>query len=146
MKHLQGTSIRGGQRHERIFDLLETLAVDVETVTRSKHACAIVYGNKILSVGTNRGITHPIQKKYASHETAIWVHAEIDAIAKATRRYGPELLQKSSLYVLRLRYENGHPRKQVRGQSKPCIGCQGAINAFRIKKVFYTTSCGFECF
>lgn len=129
------------QRHRKILDLLETVAIDVESVTRSRHAAAIVYKNTILSIGTNRNVTHPFQKRFATHEDAIWIHAEIDAINKAIKRHGTDLVKRSSLYVLRVKHEGNCI---VRANSRPCSGCQQAIATFEIRNVFYTMDNGFD--
>src|ERR1700740_1935629 len=129
-------------RNEKIFGLLQTVATDVETVTRSKHAAALVHKNTILAIVSNRGITHPFQKRFSmqaedavgrGYDHAIWIHAELDAINKAVKRHGTELVERSSLYVLRVKYADNKCSKIVRAMSKPCEhGCQQAIAAFGI--------------
>lgn len=128
-------------RHEKIFDTLHTVAVDVGG-TRSKHAAAIVHKGSIISIGTNNRITHPFQKRFASNEEEIWIHAELDAINKALKRHDTDFLKRCSLYVIRVKNDK---KKLVRAYSKPCAnGCQKAIATFGIKRVAYTTDDGVE--
>lgn len=132
------------RRHDKIFDILHTVATDVVSPCRQRHAAAIVHHGKIVSIGANRDTTHPFQHRFAVNKKAIYIHAELDAINKALKSgLAHAELSNSSLYVLRLKYSGQDKHSLVRGLSKPCTnGCQQAIAAFDIRKVFYTTDDG----
>lgn len=97
-----------------------------------RHAAAVVYKNRIISVGWNKWKTHPFQKRYGRNEESIFLHAEIDAIIKAINMYGTSFLKDCDLYVVR------YTRSKKAGNSKPCTGCSKAIEAFSIKSVHHT--------
>lgn len=107
---------------------------------RSKHSALILYKNEIISVGFNRIKSHPFQKKYAKANEAIFLHAEISAIKQSLRRISLKELKKSTLYVARVRLNNGNKPSFM--YSKPCEGCMRAIVEFDINKVFYTEDGG----
>jgi deoxycytidylate deaminase len=98
-------------------------------VRSSRHAAAIVYKGQILSFGLNSMKTHPIMWKFGRNKEAIYLHAEIDAIVRCINKYGTVVLPKSTLYVVRINKAG----KIV--HSKPCSGCQRAIESFNIQKV-----------
>lgn len=101
-------------------------------------AAMIVKDRDVISIGTCKMKTHPLQKRYQPNAEAIFLHAEIDAIAKALNKISREDLQKSTLYILRLKKPAKYAKNFVRAMAKPCKGCAAAIGAFKIKKVFYT--------
>lgn len=117
---------------KQMLSFLEREALEGEAIRGSKHACAIVHKNKLLAVGTNKLKTHPIMLKYGKNEKAIFLHAEMDAIVRVINLHGADILSECDLYVMRLTQGN-----KV-GNSKPCSGCQRAIEAFNIKKVYHT--------
>jgi len=75
-------------------------------------------------------------QRFCKHPEAVWLHAEIDCIVKVVNRYGTEALKDSELYVARVLKDGSL------ANSQPCEGCQRAIEAFQIKRVFYTTTKG----
>lgn len=96
---------------------------------------AVLYsrnGTKI-GEGMNKMKSHPLAKKFSKHEEAIFLHAEIAAIADALRQRYPSNLEGSTLYVARV-LANGTP-----AMAKPCAGCQKAIIEFGIGDVVWTT-------
>ncbi len=128
-------------KHEKALNLLAVVAEGVSRKTASagaRVAASIVYKNKIISIGTNSLKSHPFQKKYASVEHAIYLHAETDAIRLALRHLTESELAKATLYVCRVKHQNGGNSPVIWGLSKPCIGCQRAIATFNISKVVYS--------
>ena len=119
-------------RKDSIFNKLFEMAETVTDCRDHKHASAIVYKKKIIALGKNQMKTHPIMLQYQSDSTKIYLHSEIDAIVKVINNHGSEILKHSSLYNLRL---TGGGNVAM---SKPCNGCQKAIDAFGIKRVFWT--------
>lgn len=101
-------------------------------IQSSRHACAITYKNRILCIGTSKKKTHPLQEKFKSRKERVYLHAEIDAIVKCINLHGTEILKDCEMHVLRVTGGGNI------GFSKPCPGCQKAIDAFNIKKVYHT--------
>lgn len=94
---------------------------------------AIIYDRKgrVLSVGKNNYLkTHPLQAKHANRvgeEHKIFLHAEIDAIAKCRN-----LDRAYKIFVMRV---NSQGRYML---AAPCKICQDAIAATPIKIVEHT--------
>lgn len=120
----------------RHLPLLKTLAETADD-HRSRHAAAVLYRNRIISLGTNHFKTHPFQIKYRRRPDAIYLHAEVAAIKRAIRQLSEKELKRAILISVRIKYDNQlTPRL---GMSKPCEGCQRAIAEFGIRQVYYTT-------
>ncbi len=132
------------KKHERIWKLLEKVAIATEPVSRQRLAACLVYKNEIIAVGYNKNKTHPIAKRFQKHEEAIYLHAEVDCIKNALRVYDEEIISKAIMYVLRVKRPEDNHRAFMRGLAKPCCGCEHAINQFNVKRVLYTTDEGFE--
>lgn len=130
-------------RHERTLQLLERVALDTVPDFQARVAAAVVYKNEVISFGVNRKVSHPFQKRFAKHEDAIWLHAETDALQKAIKMRGADFMSRCSLYVLRMKCDTDRTT-MIRGLAKPCVGCSRAIATFKVKRVFYTTECGYE--
>jgi deoxycytidylate deaminase len=118
--------------------VLSRVADASEPFARAKMAAALVYKNEIISIGTNKNKTHPLQGRYAKHEAAIYLHSEIDAIANAMRRYDVETVAKSKLFIYRSKWTHSKKPVLTQGMAKPCQGCMRAIAAFDIKHVCYS--------
>ena len=114
------------------------LAVGTPPVFRSKHAALLTIKSRVLATGVNQYKTHPMMARYCKHPEAVSLHAEIDCLTKALRRYGTELVRHSSLYVARVTKDGSL------ANSQPCVGCQRAIDAFQVKTVYYTTKEGWN--
>lgn len=122
------TKIKNDSLFDKLFDTAET----VTDWPAHRHAAAIVFKKKVLAIGKNQLKTHPMMLKHQTDEYKIYLHAEIDAIVKTINCYGSDILKRSDLYVMRLT-GGGNV-----GMSKPCKGCQSAIDAFGIKGVYWT--------
>lgn len=120
------------KREKRIFDVLKTLAQSHEGASNTQLAACIVYKNSIVSFGLNSMKTHPFQQKYAKNDLAIFLHAETNAIYNALKKLDLREIQKSKLYVIRVKKDNSI------GSSCPCEGCKRAIATFGIKSINYT--------
>lgn len=107
-----------------------------------KMAAAIVYRNKIVSVGINSMKSHPLAAKFSKNEHAIFLHAEIAAIKNALREVEVDDLSKCDIYIARVKKEKPFTKKYVYGLAKPCIGCERAIAEFGLKRVVYTCDDG----
>lgn len=119
-------------KNNTVFKKLFDTALESDTVFKHRHAAAIVYKNKIIAIGKNQDKTHPVQMEYQADGHKIYLHAEIDAIVKARKSHGTEFLKNCDIYVLRL------TKGGSVSNSKPCAGCQKAIDAFKFKGVFWT--------
>jgi deoxycytidylate deaminase len=123
-----------------MLNQLFMIAQDVVPVSRARIVAALVYKNKIVSVGVNEMKTHPMAAKFSKHPEAKYLHAEISAIRNCINRHGVEIIKKSTLYIARAKHiENAITDEFVWGLAKPCSGCEQAILEFGIKKVIYTT-------
>lgn len=131
-------------KNEKRWALLEKVAIAAEPVSRSRLAAMLVYKNDVIAIGYNKKKTHPMARRFQKHQEAIYLHAEVDCIKNALRLVEPDLLQKCTMYVLRIKRPDCNPKAFVRAMAKPCCGCQHAIEQFGIKKVYYTTDEGFE--
>lgn len=110
-----------------------------EGISNQKIAAMILYKNRPISIGFNSAKTHPLQAKFGKNEHAIHVHAEIDAIRKASNFLSESEFAKSTMIVVRA------TKRRNWGLARPCLhvnkqGCQSAINEYGIKKVIYSTS------
>ena len=118
--------------HE-LMDVAILTAKYTPPVARAKVAAVVACRNRIIAGGTNKLKTHPMAKHWGRNPDACYLHAEIDAIYKADRVAN---LGGMHLYVART-WKNGEA-----AMSKPCSGCQKAINFFGIKHTFYTMGNG----
>lgn len=131
---------------ERIIELLRGVAETVKPVAAARIASAVVLRGKVISIGICQMKTHPWAVKYQKHEHANYLHAEVDAIYKASKILSPKQFRKATLYVVRVRYDHAeHIRKRHNsgsamcfGNSKPCAGCSSCIDEFGIQRVVYT--------
>ena len=119
-------------RSRKYIEITAKIAQDVSPVSNAKLAAIIVLNNQVVSIGTCQYKTHPFQAKYKPNKHADYWHAETNAIFNALRRIKPDDLSNATLYVARVRRDGSF------GMSKPCSGCQHAIDHFHIKQVIYT--------
>jgi tRNA(Arg) A34 adenosine deaminase TadA len=68
-----------------ILQRLKEVAEDSEPVSKVRLAAAILYKNKIVSIGRNQYKTHPIMLRFCKNPEAIYLHAEVDAINRAKK-------------------------------------------------------------
>lgn len=96
-------------KNDKVYSLLIEAAQTAEPIQRNRHSAAIVYKKRILTIGKNSRRSHPMQKLF-----------------------GVDTLKRSSIYCLRL------TKADKVAIIKPCASCRKAIDAFSIKKVFWT--------
>lgn len=126
-------------KHIKVISALAELAMSVQNIRSSRFAASIVYQNEVVSIGTNRMKSSPLQAKYSRNNESIFLHAEIDAIGKAKKELSFKELEKSTLYICRVKYVEPYKTSWQFGLAKPCLGCYKAIKDFGIKTVMYTT-------
>jgi len=107
-----------------------------------KFAAAVVFRNRIVSIGLNSMKSHPMAAKYGKNPHAIFLHAEVAAIKNAMREMEVDELSKCEIYITRVKKEKPFTNKFVWGLAKPCIGCERAIAEFGLKRVIYTCDDG----
>ncbi|NJO63611.1 MAG: hypothetical protein HC836_37110 [Richelia sp. RM2_1_2] len=129
------------KRDRAYIDMCFTAARDLNRTGGARVVALLVYKN-MLAWGQNSNKTHPLQAQYGKNDEAIYLHAEIDAIRSMLRLMDPDDLRHCTLYVARAKWNNGDKKKMLFGEARPCEGCQGAIKAFRIKRVIYTNDHG----
>jgi len=126
-------------RHEKHLQSLFVLSSDHNCHDRFASVVAsIVKNNKVVSFGFNSRKTHPQGKRFAKRVECESIHAEVSAIINAVKKLGSQDLSSCTLYIARsFKSGIGKPR-DTQGLAKPCQGCQKAIGAFNISKVYYT--------
>lgn len=93
-------------------------AAKLSDFTNFKVGAIVFHKDRILGIGRNQNRSHPMQAKHATHEKKIWCHAEISAIIRTT----PKEREGASILVVRPSFNTGR-----QNDSKPCLGCFGAI-------------------
>lgn len=132
------------QRDHKIIETLERVAADVAPIRSARIAAGVYVGRELIALGTNQQKTHTFQQRFQKHSKACYWHAETNAIYNALKRVNIHDLERATLYVARVKYDN--PRedggKFIRGIAKPCVGCQSCIDWVGIRRVCYTTDEG----
>ena len=131
-------------KHESIIHMLKTMAEDNVNEIGARLAACVVHKGKIVSFGLNRLKSHPFQLLYGKNKDALFLHAEVDAIYRATKKLDSAELAKSTLYVARLKRAHSIHKGFVNGLARPCVGCARCIATFGLKRVIYTTEQSFE--
>lgn len=124
-------------RDKKYMDFVRRLATSNNMKT--KLAACLVIRNEIISVGLNSDKSHPLQKRFAKNNEAIFKHAEVDCIIKALKVVDEEDLKDATLYVYRVKKMNKGDANWVSGLAEPCPGCVKAIQHFGIKRTVYST-------
>ena len=124
-------------KDKKYMDFVRRLATS--NSMKMKLAACLVIRNEIISVGFNSDKSHPLQKRFAKNNDAIFKHAEVDCIIKALKVVDEEDLKDATLYVHRVKKKNKGDANWVTGLAEPCPGCQKAIEHFGIKRTVYST-------
>lgn len=127
-------------KHTKIMNLLSKVAADIVTPGKgnTRVSAAIVYRNDIVSFGASARKSHPFQARFGKNEDAVYLHAETDAIKNALKYISVEELERSTLYVCRIKFSDTHKKGMIFGLSKPCPGCTRCIVNFGIQSVIYS--------
>lgn len=113
---------------------LQTIAIDLPKVAGVRIISALVEGRVILGMGWNQYRSHPLQAQFSSNPDSIYLHAEIDSIAKALRRCREfHHFGRSTLYVVRV------GAKGEMRLARPCEGCWRAIHKYEIGRIVWST-------
>ena len=138
-------SKRMNKRDTHMFELAksESLLSDYKGYSNVKIGCVVSYNGSIIARGHNTDKTSTIQSRYnclryAESPTRYFAakgHAEILALTKI--KYLDIDFSKVKVFVYR-ETKNGKP-----AMARPCPSCTGFIKELGIKKIYYTTDCGF---
>lgn len=123
------------------IEKLFRLAIEQMPVANARVIAAIYDGKELISVGRNQQKTHTFQQKFKKNNMANWIHAEVNAIYKAIQKIGIKRLEHCTMYIVRAK-KDMKTKEWVYGLAAPCCGCQSAIEAFKIKEVYYSTDEG----
>lgn len=136
------TTVVGGTKTSRYMNTLAKIAADILNPVggNARLAACVVYRNDIISFGINERKSHPFQARYGKNDEAVFLHAETSAIKNALKYITAQELEKSSLYICRIKFKDCHKKNVVFGLAKPCCGCFRCINTFNIREVYYTTN------
>jgi deoxycytidylate deaminase len=99
-----------------------------------RHVSVLTHGRRIVSVGTN-SYTKTHTKALKFKHRGNYIHSELSAIVHFPRKTNLRI-QDCILYNLRVRPAGDF------GLSAPCKSCRNLIDAFGIRKVFYTNNFG----
>ena len=129
-----------GGRHIKYINLLSKIATDIVNPVggNARLAACIVYKNDVVAFGVNQMKSHPFQAKYGKNSDSVFLHAETSAIKNALKYISHDELEKSTLYICRVKYMDHTKKKLIFGLSKPCPGCFRCINTFNIKQVVFS--------
>jgi deoxycytidylate deaminase len=129
-----------GGKHTKFMNILSKLAADIPNPVggNARLSACIVYKGDIVSFGVNEMKSHPFQARYGKNKDSVFLHAETSAIKNALKYIATEELEKSTLYICRVKFQNYTKQKLIFGLSRPCSGCFRCINTFNIKNVIYT--------
>lgn len=123
-------------RDKKFMDFARRLATS--NSMKMKLAACLVIRNEIISVGFNSDKSHPLQKRFAKNNDAIFKHAEVDCIIKALKIVDEDDLKDAALYVYRVKKQNKGDSNWVSGLAEPCPGCKKAIEHFGIKRTVFS--------
>lgn len=127
-------------RDRRFMALARKIAISVDPVKRAKIAAIIVVKNQIIAIGQCQLRSHPFQAKFNKHPSAIYLHAETNAIHAALNQVAPDQLEKATLYISRVKRKfPKNDSEWTDGLACPCEGCMRAIVTHSIKRVVYST-------
>lgn len=131
-------------RHVRHLNILSKIACDVNTsfVGNARLAACVVIGNSVVSFGTNEMKTHPFQAKFSKNNSAVYLHAETSAIKNSLKYLKISDLEKATLYVCRVKFQDEQKSSIVFGMARPCNGCLRCITTFGIRRVVFTLDNG----
>lgn len=129
-----------GDKHTKYMNILSKIASDIimPAKANTRVSAAVVYKNNIISFGINARKSHPFQAKFGKNKDAVYLHAETDAIKNALKYITIDELEKSTLYVCRIKFTDTMKKGMIFGLSKPCPGCTRCIVNFGIQSVIYS--------
>jgi deoxycytidylate deaminase len=100
----------------------------IKSSMNSKYACAILFRNKIISIGINKYKTCKYEKQFDSKYECnkFSIHAEKDAIRKVKNK---NILQYCKIYIVKI-------KEGKLEQGIPCPMCYNLLKKYNINKIF----------
>lgn len=133
-------------RDMRILRNLEIQALDVPPVKTARLAAAVAIRGHVMALGNNQLKSHPFHLRFGKNADSLFWHAETHCIHNFIRRHDADLLQKATLYVVRLKRPFERSRDFVKGMARPCKGCMRCIQDFGVPRIVYSNEAGgFSC-
>lgn len=127
------------KREMTIFENLFETTQDITKTANSRHAAAIVRKGVVYGLGVNSYKTDPAQRRFSGPKRTC-IHAEMAAIKRASAALRTNDLSNYTLMVVRSKHDG---EDVIYGNSKPCNGCQKAIEEYNIRKVIYSVDGGY---
>jgi deoxycytidylate deaminase len=137
---MDGDRTRLQDRDLRILRTLEIMAHDVAPVKTARLAAALAIRGQVLSLGNNQLKSHPFHLRFGKNRDSLYWHAETHCIHNFIRKHDPNLLQKTTLYVVRLKRPYEGSRDFVKGMARPCKGCMRCIQDFGVPRIVYSNN------
>lgn len=101
-----------------------------------KVSAGVVYKNRLVATGINSYRTHPIMLNGDYRVGQVCLHAEVDAILRASKVLSDRQLQKSTIYITRVKKdEQGNWTEAL---ARPCCGCMSLIQEVGIRNMEWT--------
>lgn len=112
---------------------------------RARVGCVAVIGGRVIATGFSQHRTHPLQDHFnryrdfrGQQNVAAKLHAEC-AMAASVRHF-PIDWAKVDVYIYRVCVSRQH------GIAFPCPACETMLREMGVRRIFYTTDTGYECF
>ena len=119
------------------------------TKGKFKLAAGVVWKGRLITSGVNSYKTHPIMCNGLYREEQLCLHAEANALVKASRVMLPAAFERSQMYVVRVCQAKDETARQgpqwltdqgyTEALAKPCKGCMALIESYGIKEVEWTS-------
>lgn len=131
---------------DEFIGMLARLASDMPKAGRARLAACIVHKGQVAAFGFNSMKSHPFQARFGRNSDSIFLHSETDAIKNALKVLDQRELERSTLYVCRVKKTGPRSRTTILGLARPCEGCARAIATFGIRRTVWSMDDGgFAC-
>lgn len=118
-----------------IIEYLFNLAKKQDRIARCRTIAAIIKRNKIFAIGKNSYKGGALSHRFKKDKFSVFEHAEVSAIKNFLKKYPTREINKYDIIILRAKLNN---EGWILGCSKPCRGCQKAIQYFQLRQtIFY---------
>lgn len=114
------------------MDWLIELAFKTPPIRSARVAAAVCIRGDVVGVGQNALKTHPFQARWGRNQHSIYWHAETRALHESLNRVEKADLARAEIWVCRV------DSRQRLKCSRPCRGCQQAIDYYKLKAIHYT--------
>lgn len=125
--------------YEPLLLMLKDVAEQVVPTSGSRHAAALLYKGRVISIGINSRKTHSFAAEYGKCEGCEQFHAETHAIHQGKRLLSS--LERCTLIVVRAKKVKAKDAHYVFGSSRPCAGCMRCIQDHNVRTLVYSEEC-----